>query len=148
MTSITNKTTCARFVLRSDCSTPACSNLESLARTFASLRIPAVSTSVNVPSGRVSVTSFELRVVCSTLLAMNRSSPTSPLSKDDFPTFGFPITATRIESSSPGSPTSSPSASRASCTRSSKSPVPTPCFAETAIGSLNGNVSQLFSNPS
>ena len=59
-------------------------------------RMPAVSTKIYLPylfSKRVSTLS---RVVPATLLTMTRFSPRMRFTSEDLPTFGLPMTATRV----------------------------------------------------
>ena len=98
-------------------------------------RIPAVSINVTgspPTSIRVSTAS---RVVPGMGLTMARSSPTSLLSKEDFPAFGLPTMAILTESSSMASTW----AGKELTSASSRSPVPVPCMAETGYGSPRPN---------
>ena len=95
-------------------------------------RMPAVSMKIYLPylfSRRVSTAS---RVVPAISATMTRFSPSTRLTSEDLPTFGLPMTATRMRSSS-----SSPSSSggKFSMHASSISSVPWPWMAESAIGS-------------
>jgi len=86
-------------------------------------RIPAVSMKMNFPnrfSINVSVASLVVPAIFET---MTRSSPAMALISEDLPTFGLPITATRILSSSSSSSSSS---GKYLITSSSRSPVPWP----------------------
>ncbi|MNJ62745.1 hypothetical protein D3C77_585970 [compost metagenome] len=74
------------------------------------------------------------RVVPAILLTITRSSPRSALTSDDLPTFGRPISATRMTSSSYSSSSSS---GRLSVIASSKSPTPVPWLPDTPMGSPN-----------
>ncbi len=93
---------------------------------------PAVSISVTLRSPTLSGVSIASRVVPASSETITRSSPRKRLTSEDLPTFGRPITARRIASvvglglAPPGS---------SSTIRSSRSPVPSPCAAETASGS-------------
>ena len=94
--------------------------------------MPAVSTSRTVrPSTSIGV-SIASRVVPARSETITRSRPRKALTSEDLPTFGRPMTASRTSPSS--SSGSSPSGS-SSTRRSSRSPVPSPCTADTAIGS-------------
>src|SRR3984957_10058069 len=85
-----------------------------------------------VPPSSIS-SSTGSRVVPATESTTARCSPTSLLSREDLPTLGLPISATRR---GPVSPIRSLGASgRASRARSSMSPLPRPCMAETMTGS-------------
>ena len=95
-------------------------------------RKPAVSTSRNVVSPRVSTVSIVSRVVPGTSETMTRVSPSSAFRSDDLPTFGRPRIATRI-ASSPTIPSSRPGS--CATTSSSRSPVPWPWRAESGTGS-------------
>ena len=95
-------------------------------------RSPAVSTSTNVVSPRVSTVSIVSRVVPGTSETITRSSPSSAFRSDDFPTLGRPRIATRI-ASSPTIPSSRPGSCET--TSSSRSPVPWPWRAESGTGS-------------
>ncbi len=75
--------------------------------------------------------SIESRVVPAIGVTITRSSPSSRLSSDDLPTFGRPISASRVASSASALPVPG---SR-STIRSSRSPVPRPWVADTGIGS-------------
>ena len=89
-----------------------------------------MSTSVTGrPSNSIWV-SIESRVVPATSVTITRSSPSSLFTSDDLPAFGRPITASRTVVSA----TSVDSGTR-SAIASSRSPVPSPCAAETGIGS-------------
>ena len=72
------------------------------------------------------------RVVPAISETIARFTPLILLTSDDLPTFGLPIMATLITSSSSSSSSFS---GRYLRTSSSKSPVPWPCAAETATGS-------------
>ena len=85
------------------------------------------------PAGRPrsSGMSIASRVVPATSETITRSSPRKRLTSEDLPTFGRPMTASRTVSSSG----SSSSSGRSAHERSSRSPLPRPCVADTAIGS-------------
>jgi hypothetical protein len=92
--------------------------------------VPADDVSWVSTSSSMSIAS---RVVPATSETITRSWPRNALTSDDLPTFGRPMMASRTRSSSSaGEPSSGGSSSTR---RSSRSPVPSPCAAETAIGS-------------
>ena len=95
--------------------------------------MPAVSTSRRRRPSTSSSVSIASRVVPATSETITRSRPRNALTSEDLPTFGRPITASRTRSSSSSGPSSS--AGSSSTIRSSRSPVPSPCAAETGIGS-------------
>ena len=74
--------------------------------------------------------SIESRVVPATSVTITRSSPSSRFTSEDFPTFGRPISATRVASSRSATIRGS-----RSTILSSRSPVPSPCVADTGMGS-------------
>ena len=76
--------------------------------------------------------SIASRVVPATLLTIMRSVPRMRFVSDDLPTLGFPMMATLMTSSSSYS---SSSGGKYCKHASSRSPVPWPCTAETAMGS-------------
>ncbi len=89
------------------------------------------TSSASVPSISIRV-SIESRVVPATGLTIVRSVPSSAFSSDDLPTFGRPRIAIRGNSSAL---VPSPASPAWAVMRSSRSPVPRPWVAETAIGS-------------
>ena len=94
-------------------------------------RRPAVSTrTISRPSNSSRV-SIESRVVPATSETITRSVPRKRLTIEDLPTFGRPMIARRIASSSGSRLRVEPAA--ISATRSSRSPVPSPCVAETGM---------------
>ena len=78
--------------------------------------------------------SIASRVVPGMSDTMHRSSPRMRLTREDFPAFGLPMTATEIVSSSSGALSKS---GRASRTASRTSPLPLPCREEIAMGSMS-----------
>ena len=95
-------------------------------------RIPAVSIKTKLPLSLVKRESIASRVVPATLDTMTRSSPKILFTREDLPALGLPMTATLMASSS----SSSSSSGGKYCTQaSSRSPVPWPWTAETAMGS-------------
>ena len=68
--------------------------------TLLFLRIPAVSIKVNLPCALSTSASTLSRVVPAMLDTITRSSPSTRLSRLDLPTFGLPMSATRMRSSS------------------------------------------------
>ena len=74
------------------------------------------------------------RVVPATSSTKTRCSPASAFNKLDFPTFGRPTIAILRN---PSSGNSEPTSGNSSTNRSSKSPEPRPCSAETKWGSPN-----------
>ena len=107
-------------------------NFSTRSSTFDLRRMPAVSMKTYFPYAFSRGVSTASRVVPATSLTMTRFSPSTRLTREDLPTLGLPITATRITSSSAASSSSSGKYAKQA---SSRSPVPCPCTAETAIGS-------------
>ena len=107
-------------------------NFSTRSSTLDFRRIPAVSIKTYFPYLFSNGVSTASRVVPATSLTITRFSPKMQLISEDFPTFGFPMTATRMTSSSSSSPSSSGKYSKQA---SSRSPVPCPWMAETGIGS-------------
>ena len=97
--------------------------LDRLRRPWLWRRMPAVSTTITRRPSTSIGRSIASRVVPATSLTITRSDFRNLLTSEDLPTFGRPISARRIVSSSSGS--KSPSGSSA-ITRSSRSPVPEP----------------------
>src|SRR5712691_11890109 len=95
--------------------------------------MPAVSTSTTGTPSKVSSVSTGSRVVPGVGLTRARSSPSRALSSDDLPTFGRPMIASRSGAS--WSAGFSSAGGSWSTTRSSRSPTPMPCCAETRLGS-------------
>ena len=95
-------------------------------------RIPAVSIKRYLPSLFSKKLSTASRVVPAISLTMTRSSPRMRLTREDFPTFGLPMTATLMTSSSSRS---SSSGGKYWMQASRSSPVPCPWTAETGMGS-------------
>ncbi len=91
-----------------------------------------MSTSRNCCPSRTRIVSIASRVVPGTSETITRSCPTSAFRSDDLPTFGRPRIATRIVSSPIGA---RPSPGSFATTSSSRSPVPSPCNAESGHGS-------------
>src|SRR5215469_15534487 len=96
--------------------------------------MPAVSTNRQVLPPRSISSSTGSRVVPATASTSTRSVPASLLSRLDLPTLGRPISATRRGPPSTASRSAGASGSALS-TASSRSPLPRPCSALTAIGS-------------
>ena len=95
-------------------------------------RRPAVSMKTNLPLSFSNRESMASRVVPAMSETITRSSPRILFTREDFPALGFPITATLMASSSSSSPSSGGKYWRQA---SSRSPVPCPWTAETAMGS-------------
>ena len=96
------------------------------------LRIPAVSIKLYFPCLFSKYESIASRVVPAILLTITLFSPNILFIKEDFPTLGFPITATFIISSS-----SSVSSFSGKCsyTASNTSPIPNAFVDDTGYGS-------------
>src|ERR1700690_1394937 len=95
-------------------------------------RRPAVSTRIVRRPSTSSSVSIASRVVPARSETITRSDPRKALTSEDLPALGRPITATRVGCSPSPAGALSPSSST---TRSSRSPLPRPCVAETANGS-------------
>ena len=107
-------------------------NFSILSSTFDLRRMPAVSMKTYLPYLFSKGVSTASRVVPATSETMTRFSPSMRFMSEDLPTFGLPMTATLMRSSSSPSPSSG---GKCATQASSRSPVPWPCTAESAMGS-------------
>ena len=107
-------------------------NFSMRSSTLDFFRIPAVSMNRYLPRPFSKGLSTASRVVPATSLTMTRSCPRMRLTREDLPTLGLPMMATLMTSSSSSS---SSSGGKYWKQASSRSPVPWPWTAETAMGS-------------